>query len=521
MRIVAVLLLSLLAPTVLAQPCDPAQTDEVCPDTTDWHRYFPLDVGNVWHYYEHLIEEPENRWSWTITGEAEVEGQSYVTLERCDDLPDGSAACEAPVLLRYDDEHDMVVRRTDSGDVWWDEVPCRLSVDFNESFPECTGPGTEEAFFTRSEGAYEASVSVPPDVLSDDTRKSFAQGIGTAQVMYAGLGMWAYYLELQSEPPELVYAHVGGEQVGTPAFASCDPSSAEDVPCPDTTDWRSYFPLSVGNEWQYELSKFCGAEGFPPCRSGSEIVGSEVVEDTEYFLIRRCTEGLDGEVACGGALPIRYDEELRTVVFRAEDGMTYPYLDVCSLALPFGFSVECNSSDEEDFEWDVIGRYGATFDLGAGPTLIGTAKGFGSLGGGVSYFAGIGETSSQGDGSSISNDLTYARIDGVEYGTPAFTFPTSSEPDIAQPVVTGFTAAFPNPARGSMQAQYALAAAQTVTLELVDLLGRRVRETALGPQAAGAHDVEIDLGGLRPGLYVLRLRGDAGAEATRRVVVVQ
>jgi hypothetical protein len=58
-------------------------------------------------------------------------------------------------------------------------------------------------------------------------------------------------------------------------------------------------------------------------------------------------------------------------------------------------------------------------------------------------------------------------------------------------------------------------------LELIDLLGRRVRETELGPQPAGAHDLRLDLGGLRPGLYVLRLRGDAGAEATQRVVVVK
>jgi len=117
--------------------------------------------------------------------------------------------------------------------------------------------------------------------------------------------------------------------------------------------------------------------------------------------------------------------------------------------------------------------------------------------------------------------LVHARIDGVEYGSLAFVFPTSSEPDVAQPVATGFTAAFPNPARGVMQAEYSLAEPQTVTLELIDLLGRRVRETELGPQPAGEHDVRIDLGGLRPGLYVLRLRGDAGAEATRRVVVVR
>lgn len=46
MRLVTVSFLFFsLAAALAAQPCDPSETDEVCPDTTDWHRYFPLDVG--------------------------------------------------------------------------------------------------------------------------------------------------------------------------------------------------------------------------------------------------------------------------------------------------------------------------------------------------------------------------------------------------------------------------------------------------------------------------------------------
>jgi hypothetical protein len=525
MRTATTLLLVFLALPALAQPCDPAATDEVCPDTTDWHRYFPLEVGNQWQYLDDFYDEPVAHWSWAVTGRTEVSGQTYFELERCDEAADGSATCAEPLLLRYDDEHELILRRTDDGDVWWDVLPCNLGGAFNTgtSFDEpqeCTGPAA--GFVPVSlQGGYDATVAVPPDEVTGDTRKEFTLYPGTGPEMYAGLGVTKYYYDLQENPSRLVYAYVGGEQVGTPAFASCDPAEVEeDVVCPDTTDWRRYFPLAVGNKWQYELSKFCGVEGFPACRSGSEIVGSEIMEGTEYFLIRRCTEGLDGEVSCGEARPIRYDEELRTVVVRAEDGMTYPYLGLC-LALPFGDSIECSIDGENGFEWYVSGQYGAIFDLGVGPTLVGTTKGFDSLGGGVSYFAGIGKTFSQGDASEISESLVYARIDGVEYGTPEFTFPTSSEPEAAQPVVTGITAAFPNPARDAMQTQYTLADPQTVTLELIDLLGRRVRETELGPQPSGAHDLRLDLGGLRPGLYVLRLRGDAGAKATRRVVVVR
>lgn len=124
---------------------------------------------------------------------------------------------------------------------------------------------------------------------------------------------------------------------------------------------------------------------------------------------------------------------------------------------------------------------------------------------------------------SIGGRLYFPGNDGVSgvelWGHDLAT--TESETDAAQPTATGFTALYPNPARGAVQAQYALGASQVVTLELIDLLGRRVRSVEIGRQAAGAHDVRIDTGGLRPGLYVLRLRGDAGAEAMRRIVVVR
>lgn len=148
-------------------------------------------------------------------------------------------------------------------------------------------------------------------------------------------------------------------------------------------------------------------------------------------------------------------------------------------------------------------------------TFVDGLQGSGSVVAGVGY---VGYTNVDTD---ETETLIYTRLDGVEYGARAFLFPTAGEPAVAQPTATAFTEVFPNPALGEVQAQYALGAPQTVTLELIDLLGRRVRSAELGRQTAGAHDVQIDTGGLRPGLYVLRLRGDAGAVATRRVVVMR
>ena len=77
----------------------------------------------------------------------------------------------------------------------------------------------------------------------------------------------------------------------------------------------------------------------------------------------------------------------------------------------------------------------------------------------------------------------------------------------------------PNPARGVVTVPYALAAAGPVWLEVVDVLGRRVRAVLDGaPRAAGPHAASVDAAGLPAGLYVVRLRA-GGAVRTRALVV--
>jgi hypothetical protein len=56
---------------------------------------------------------------------------------------------------------------------------------------------------------------------------------------------------------------------------------------------------------------------------------------------------------------------------------------------------------------------------------------------------------------------------------------------------------------------------------LVDLAGRRVRSLELRGSGTGIQRVELDgLGGLRPGLYLVRLSQD-GRYATRKLVVMR
>ncbi len=80
----------------------------------------------------------------------------------------------------------------------------------------------------------------------------------------------------------------------------------------------------------------------------------------------------------------------------------------------------------------------------------------------------------------------------------------------------GLELSVPNPARSAAAVRYTLPASGPVRLAVVDVLGREVAVLAEGAQAAGSH--EAHLGGLAPGVYVLRMT--AGAATSSRTITV-
>jgi hypothetical protein len=79
----------------------------------------------------------------------------------------------------------------------------------------------------------------------------------------------------------------------------------------------------------------------------------------------------------------------------------------------------------------------------------------------------------------------------------------------------------PNPARQRATVRYGVPAAieGDVRLRLYDVLGRRVRTVSAGAES-GRHRQTLDLGGLSPGVYVLRLRA-GGATTTKKLTIVR
>ena len=83
-----------------------------------------------------------------------------------------------------------------------------------------------------------------------------------------------------------------------------------------------------------------------------------------------------------------------------------------------------------------------------------------------------------------------------------------------------FEAPYPNPARGTVTLNYALATAADVTVGVYNVLGQQVAVLTQRPERAGRVERRVDLGRLSNGVYFVRLTA-SGETRTRRLVVVR
>ncbi|MDX1428650.1 MAG: T9SS type A sorting domain-containing protein, partial [Rhodothermales bacterium] len=80
---------------------------------------------------------------------------------------------------------------------------------------------------------------------------------------------------------------------------------------------------------------------------------------------------------------------------------------------------------------------------------------------------------------------------------------TTNEPPEVNPFLS--LRSFPNPTGKTSNVVYSLPQAARVTLDVYDLLGRRVATPFDGFQTAGEYEVSWDVAALPPGVYFYRL----------------
>nr|WP_272509272.1 T9SS type A sorting domain-containing protein [Salinibacter ruber] len=78
----------------------------------------------------------------------------------------------------------------------------------------------------------------------------------------------------------------------------------------------------------------------------------------------------------------------------------------------------------------------------------------------------------------------------------------------------------PNPASGPATIAFIVPEQTHVTIDVFDVLGRRVATLADGQREPGRHDVRLDVGSLSSGTYFYRMSAE-GFSKTRRLEVVR
>jgi hypothetical protein len=312
--------------------------------------------------------------------------------------------------------------------------------------------------------------------------------VGSGCQLAAGIGVLLCVGDMSNSDPDLEYARVGGTEYGQKIAGL--PNE------PDPTPPEAYYPLAVGNEWQYED---CVQEG-APCNVSHEYVRRTVERDTMVAGARYFVE-VERRYTTASA-PLGQTRRLLrfsgATLVRRHGGTDVP--------------VSCPLDADFDARVDCPGRFGQVrvFAENEGPFVEAEKVYETTSDSWEGYTAGVGLVGVQEWYSPFT--LRYARV----YGEVVFGSVIVADEAGAPPAAALALRASPNPTAGPLALALTLPEAQTVTVEVFDALGRRVwqQEMALG---AGAQTVAVDASAWAPGVYVVRATAGR-ASATARVV---
>lgn len=272
-----------------------------------------------------------------------------------------------------------------------------------------------------------------------------------------------------------------------------------------------YFPLEVGNAWEYE--ELFGSDDV----TRMDVPKDTLIEGREYFILER-TE-YDGSTGQGYQFrfPVRFDTLRSAVVywssFSEEESMTV--FIPCPFIGEVGEEIECIKgapavvtmvTDEGvlDFEPDT--------------TVTGVhAREYGLVGGLFRYAAGFGEVYNDPE-NGYPYRITYCRVGGEEFGIEQYPVSSGGDPETTE---VARAAVWPNPARGAVTVAFSLAESSRVSVETVDVLGRVVHRTGRVEQLRGHHELRLDLSDLPTGVYYIRVSEGEGSLATVPLTLVK
>ena len=277
-------------------------------------------------------------------------------------------------------------------------------------------------------------------------------------------------------------------------------------PPPDTLDWHRYYPLDVGNIWEYN-------EAEQPFEYTRYHIESDTMAGGRLYYKREIlfqNIPVWGDTVFTGYDYVRYDTAGVVVAVPSPDADT-AVVDPCAwedyfvrdLRLGFEARVACPAPPPDSVF--VEGGYNEVWTAPDGaPVNVAAIKTF--FLDGLIYSTFVADIGPVGGGNLWGPRLHYARIGGVEYGTPRIV--VSVEPAI--PATTGLQVrVLGNPVHGSAAFEIRSPLVQPALIEVFDLTGRRVWSNGL-PLTRGATRTDLPTRLLSSGTYLIRVSTGGG-----------
>lgn len=292
---------------------------------------------------------------------------------------------------------------------------------------------------------------------------------------------------------------------------------------PDALDWHRYYPLAVGNVWEYH-----DAEG--PDDLMRHVLEDDTVAGGRSYYRRRTlrefrttTDTLRFETLDF----VRYDAAGFVIAVASPEADTTA-ADPCALdlfsrplRLGFGARIACPGAGAGGPDSLVVeGAYDVWW---APEVLSGNAESeqFAArklfTAGGVLFTEFIADVGPVGGGNLWGPRLHYARVGGREYGVPEVSVARELEP----PVVAELSVRLlENPVRGRAAIEVRASASRVVRAEVFDAVGRRVWSSVV-PITARRGRIEGPTSDLGAGAYFVTVSAEGGEAATRLFVVAR
>ena len=419
--------------------CPPGDEIPVA-DTLEASQYLPLTIGNTGDYVT-SISAFQTAFRHKVIGDTLIEGIGFSKIQQILFSTGTSSVIENDTSYFYRSiRKDSLLSWTEArGIAFTGDI---LSKDFYSAYDtEVFTDGSR-----RVGGCYAGTINFLEEgiEISKDLAaiKSFSSNFESRVYGY-GIGEIGSNIEV-GVITHLIYAKLDTLEIGTPIEEVFQIEG--DTPVADTLDWRGYYPLEIGNQWQYETVDDLLRSSFERWH----ITKDTLVLNTLYYTLEYNSVWHNGETISAPPFLIRYDTlGAGILLFNQVDGDSV--VESQWSEVPCGLNASFNSDSECELDtYRVQGMYDVEYDFQGDTKIFPAEKSFITLGGGKTFISGLGLTKRGIDGSTMKTSLVYAVIGSDIYGSPVIS--TSRVADENKAQALGITV-FPNPLSGSDQLQ--------------------------------------------------------------------